>query len=60
MAQVKFKDESERILFGGKHDELNASNLTMERYEWILEKHPHLADKFVVIDGEQKAKKEPK
>lgn len=60
MAQVKFKDESERIIFGGRHDELNASNLTWEKYQWLVEKHPMLADKFVVIEEEKKSKKEDK
>jgi hypothetical protein len=60
MAQVKFKDESERIIFAGRHEELNSANLTWEKYEWIMQKHPMLADKFIVIEDEKKAKKEDK
>lgn len=50
MAQVKLKDESERIVFGGKHEEINASNLTFEKYQWVVNKFPYLSDKFEVIE----------
>lgn len=56
MAQVKFKNEGERISFGGKFQELNAFNLTFERYEWVKTTFPELADKFEVIEDEKPKK----
>lgn len=60
MAQVKLKDESERIMFGGKHEEINASNLTYEKYEWVIGKFPYLADKFEVVAEVPEKKKSDK
>lgn len=56
MAQVKFKHEGEKIQFGGRYPELNASNLTWEKYEWIKTSFPELADKFEVIEEDKKGK----
>ena len=50
MATVKLKDEGERITFGSRHAEINSSNLTMDRYNWLIENHPTLADRFEVTE----------
>lgn len=59
MAQVKLKDETERITFNGRSAEITKENLTWEKYEWVKLNHPALVPRFEVIEekSEPKAKK---
>jgi len=56
MAQVKLKDETERITFQGRAADITKESLTWERYEWVKANHPALVTRFVVTEDEQKAK----
>lgn len=56
MAQVKLKDETERITFNGRSADITKENLTWERYEWVKANHPALVSKFVVTEDEPKVK----
>lgn len=55
MAQVKLKDETERISFNGRSADITKENLTWERFEWVKANHPALVSRFEVIE-EPKAK----
>jgi len=50
MAQVKLKDETERITFQGRAAEITKDSLTWERYEWVKQNHPALLNRFEVIE----------
>lgn len=53
MAQVKLKDETERISFNGRSADITKDNLTLERFEWVKANHPALVSRFEVIEDEQ-------
>lgn len=56
MAQVKLKDESERITFNGRSADITKENLTWDRYVWVKANHPALVSRFEVIEDEPKVK----
>lgn len=57
---VKLKDESERITFLGRAQEITKDNLTLERYEWVKKTHPALLDRFEVIEDVKEVKEKSK
>jgi hypothetical protein len=54
--QVKFKEEGEKVDFGGKRETLTAYNLTFEKYQKLMEEFPSLAHKFELIEEKEVVK----
>jgi hypothetical protein len=60
MAQVKLKDETERITFQGRAADITKESLTWERYEWVKANHPALVVRFEVTEEKEVAKPKSK